>query len=144
MENLEVSKAVLAEINKLFEKRATCCASDIPMHKIEMDILHQLLQIGRSFLEHIVEEKLVQLKEQDFDMAPKIQQGTKNQLTHYANLGILKQLPAIATVRKSPVWNDPSTGSLHGRALAYLDMNCAHCHREGGPRKYFCPSFNRI
>ena len=26
-----------------------------------------------------------------------------------------------------------SSGSLHGRALAYLDMNCAHCHSEGGP-----------
>ncbi len=59
--------------------------------------------------------------------------GTKNQLTHYADLGLLKELPDIATVRKSPVWDEPATGSLQGRALAYLDMNCAHCHSEGGP-----------
>ena len=59
--------------------------------------------------------------------------GTKNQLSHYADLGLLKELPDLASVDKSPVWDDPTTGSLHGRALAYLDMNCAHCHSEGGP-----------
>jgi len=57
----------------------------------------------------------------------------ENQLTHYASLGILSGLPALSKVFKTPVWNDPSSGSLHGRALAYLDMNCAHCHSEGGP-----------
>ncbi len=59
--------------------------------------------------------------------------GTKNQLSHYAELGLLTNLPELSQVRKSPVWNDPETGSLHGRALAYLDMNCAHCHSKGGP-----------
>lgn len=59
--------------------------------------------------------------------------GTHNQLSHYANLGLLTDLPELSTIRKSPVWNDATSGSLHGRALAYLDMNCAHCHRKGGP-----------
>jgi len=59
--------------------------------------------------------------------------GSKNQLSHYANLGLLTGVPELAKVRKSPIWNDPSSGSLHGRALAYLDMNCAHCHSKGGP-----------
>ena len=59
--------------------------------------------------------------------------GKHNQLSHYANLGLLTDLPELSTIRKSPVWNDPTSGSLHGRALAYLDMNCAHCHRKGGP-----------
>ncbi len=58
--------------------------------------------------------------------------GSKNQLSHYANLGLLTGLPELTKVRKSPIWNDPSSGSLHGRALAYLDMNCAHCHSKGG------------
>ena len=59
--------------------------------------------------------------------------GNRNQLSHYADLGILTNMPALATIRKTPVWNDPTSGSLHGRALAYLDMNCAHCHSKGGP-----------
>ncbi len=59
--------------------------------------------------------------------------GSKNQLTHYANLGLLTNLPELSKIRKSPVWNDPNSGSLHSRALAYLDMNCGHCHSEGGP-----------
>ena len=56
-----------------------------------------------------------------------------NQLTHYANLGLLSGLPELSKVFKSPVWDNPSTGTLHRRALAYLDMNCAHCHSKGGP-----------
>ena len=59
--------------------------------------------------------------------------GNENQLSHYANLGLLSGMPELATIRKSPVWNNPASGSLHGRALAYLDMNCAHCHSKGGP-----------
>ncbi len=59
--------------------------------------------------------------------------GTKNQLQHYADLGILNALPKLSDILKSPVWDDPSTGSLHQRALAYLDMNCAHCHNPEGP-----------
>jgi len=59
--------------------------------------------------------------------------GAKNQLSYYADLGLLNGLPELSKVRKSPVWNDPASGSLHGRALAYLDMNCAHCHSKGGP-----------
>lgn len=59
--------------------------------------------------------------------------GTKNQLTHYADLGLLKNMSDISSVKRSPIWDDPSTGNLHSRALAYLDMNCGHCHSKGGP-----------
>ena len=95
MENLEVSQAVLTEINKLFEMSTTFIASDMPMHKMEMDILHQLLRIGRSFLEHIVEEKLVQLEEQDFDINPKIEHKntggkTRNYLSLFGEMTICR------------------------------------------------------
>ena len=30
------------------------------------------------------------------------------------------------------IWNDPKTGSLEKRALAYLRTNCGHCHRPSG------------
>src|SRR5690606_6343651 len=59
--------------------------------------------------------------------------GTQeNQLTYWQRKGILKNLPALAAVDKAPKMDDPHA-SLEMRARAYLDINCAHCHSEGGP-----------
>jgi len=57
----------------------------------------------------------------------------QNQLINWHKTGILKNLPELAQVPKLPVWNDPETGSLNARVRAYLDINCAHCHRPDGP-----------
>jgi uncharacterized repeat protein (TIGR03806 family) len=57
----------------------------------------------------------------------------RNQLDYWQETGLLKagdwktDFPAVAD------WEDPESGSLHERALAYLDVNCAHCHNERGP-----------
>ncbi|WP_435353617.1 SO2930 family diheme c-type cytochrome [Emticicia sp. SJ17W-69] len=59
--------------------------------------------------------------------------SSDNQLINWQKLGILTNLPAIENVPKTPVWNKPETGSLDARARAWLDINCAHCHRLGGP-----------
>ena len=56
-----------------------------------------------------------------------------NQLINWQKLGILTNLPAIETVPKAAVWNKPESGSLDERARIWLDINCAHCHRKGGP-----------
>lgn len=32
-----------------------------------------------------------------------------------------------------PVWDRPQSGSIAGRARAYLDVNCGHCHNPKGP-----------
>lgn len=61
--------------------------------------------------------------------------GTENQLLHWSRLGILKGLPPINEVPATPVWNDPATGSLNDRARAWLDINCAHCHKQDGPAR---------
>jgi uncharacterized repeat protein (TIGR03806 family) len=59
--------------------------------------------------------------------------GTKeNQLKHWEKKGLLKGLPDLAQVDKAASPNDPHA-SLEAKARAYLDINCAHCHREGGP-----------
>ncbi|HIF14361.1 MAG TPA: hypothetical protein EYQ86_03130, partial [Bacteroidetes bacterium] len=65
----------------------------------------------------------------DFDYA----QGIQNQLIHWEKAKILSSLPDISKIPQLPVWDDETTGSLHERAMAYLDINCGHCHREEGP-----------
>ncbi len=59
--------------------------------------------------------------------------GIDNQLIRWKKLGVLTGLPALADCPKAPVWNKPETGSLDARARTWLDINCAHCHRSGGP-----------
>jgi parallel beta-helix repeat protein len=59
--------------------------------------------------------------------------GELNQLTRWSDLGLLVGAPVDpATAPRLPVWNDPSDGTLEQRAKAYLESNCAHCHRPGG------------
>jgi len=59
--------------------------------------------------------------------------GPENQLTHWQKHGLLTNLPALTDRPKTPVWNDATTGTLDTRARAWLDINCAHCHRPDGP-----------
>jgi hypothetical protein len=59
--------------------------------------------------------------------------GKENQLLHWNRLGLLTKLPDdLTAIPRAPNWMDPSDGTLEQRAKAYLDINCAHCHRPGG------------
>lgn len=59
--------------------------------------------------------------------------GAANQLAHWQQAGLLTELPANhAAIPRIAVWDDPSE-SLDARARAWLDINCAHCHRAEGP-----------
>lgn len=44
--------------------------------------------------------------------------------------GILRGAPEA--VPKVARWDDAASGTIAERARAYVDANCAHCHREGG------------
>ncbi|OUS32347.1 hypothetical protein A9Q99_00700 [Gammaproteobacteria bacterium 45_16_T64] len=56
----------------------------------------------------------------------------ENQLTHWTNAGILAGAPASPSEAPYMVdWKDESA-SLDDRARAYLDVQCSHCHIEGG------------
>lgn len=62
----------------------------------------------------------------------------QNQLTYWKEHGVLDGLPGnMSEVSQAPVFNDAvdptalSADALHATAKAYLDINCAHCHRSG-------------
>ena len=59
--------------------------------------------------------------------------GKKNQIAYWKSHGMLVHVPAMASIPRTPVWNDPQSGDLNARARAYLEINCAHCHRREGP-----------
>ncbi|MGL5392579.1 MAG: SO2930 family diheme c-type cytochrome, partial [Shewanella sp.] len=56
---------------------------------------------------------------------------TVNQLSLWAQQGLLSALPPLAEVGKTFALNDTSA-DLTSRAKGYLDVNCAHCHSESG------------
>ncbi|MCB0846668.1 MAG: hypothetical protein KDE26_25640 [Bacteroidetes bacterium] len=59
--------------------------------------------------------------------------GEKNQLEKWAEVGYLTGYNPGAEHSKVAQWDNPQSGSLHERAMAYLDINCAHCHNPNGP-----------
>lgn len=58
--------------------------------------------------------------------------GESNQLVYWQQAGYLTGLPDLAMVDRVPNAFDESA-PLNDRARAYLDINCAHCHRLEGP-----------
>jgi len=63
-----------------------------------------------------------------------------NQIARWKSLGIIpNNTPAVGL--SSVDWRDTSK-SLDLRARSYLDINCAHCHRDGGHCDYTDVRFN--
>lgn len=59
--------------------------------------------------------------------------GTQNQLAKWAAVGFLNGAPTdISSCPKMADYNNPQE-SLDSRARAYLEINCAHCHKPTGP-----------
>lgn len=58
--------------------------------------------------------------------------GTENQLDHWSALGLLTGAPPSPSAPRLPIWDQPADGTLEGRARAYLESNCAHCHNPVG------------
>jgi len=59
--------------------------------------------------------------------------GKMNQLEKWNSIGYLSDYQPKTPYKKVAQWNNPSSGSLHQRAMAYLDINCGHCHNPNGP-----------
>ena len=84
---------------------------------------------------HIYEENMAPLgpKAWNLNRDYEYDHGSANQIDHWKAIGYLDGAPASEEVAALPVWNDESTGSLHQRARAYLEVNCSHCHNPAGP-----------
>ncbi|MEQ3662409.1 MAG: hypothetical protein ABNG96_06945 [Flavobacterium sp.] len=66
--------------------------------------------------------------------------GNKNQIEKWIEVGYLENnIPA--NINSTVDWND-TTKSLELRAKSYIDINCAHCHRDGGHCDYTPQRFN--
>lgn len=61
--------------------------------------------------------------------------GAANQLIKWHQLSILDSLPTHNSLPKLAQWDNPQSGTLDERARAWLEINCAHCHRAEGPAK---------
>jgi len=57
--------------------------------------------------------------------------GRDNQLDRWSRLGLLTGAPESSAAPRLPRWDDP-TEAIEGRARAYLDVNCGHCHNPQG------------
>lgn len=55
-----------------------------------------------------------------------------NQLAYLAESGLLDGLPDLSGVATMPQFDNPHSGSIDGRARAWLEINCAHCHNPQG------------
>jgi len=59
--------------------------------------------------------------------------GPANQIERWRAEGLLVDGPWSGDHPPVADWDDPQSGTLEERAIAYLDINCGHCHRPEGP-----------
>ena len=59
--------------------------------------------------------------------------GTFNQLEKWTAAGYLTGYQPSGKAPFAAQWDNPQSGTLHERAMGYLDSNCGHCHNPHGP-----------
>ena len=103
-------------------------------HGESMDILYSVPNVNQCKGCHVYENKLKPIgpKIRNLNMDYMYSDGSMNQLIKWESSGILSNLSEIAHLPRTAKTNDFNE-TLNGRARAWIDINCAHCHRKGGP-----------
>ena len=60
------------------------------------------------------------------------QNGINNQLGKWSEAGYLEGFLLSTETPHAAQWDHPESGTLHDRAMSYLDSNCGHCHNPHG------------
>jgi uncharacterized repeat protein (TIGR03806 family) len=68
------------------------------------------------------------LRSRQLDRAVDYADGSHDQITHFARIGLIDRPPPAHLQLSDPA----GTASLAARARSYLDSNCSHCHGAGG------------
>lgn len=97
---------------------------------------HQLKETGDS----IAKITPIGPKARHINTTYSYESGSKNQLIQWVESGVLKDLGGneLTDIKVSPTFNDSTviagktSDEIHQLAKGYLDINCAHCHRDGG------------
>lgn len=81
---------------------------------------------------HSLSDEIVPIgpKLRNLNISVETELGEMNQIEYFQGLGLLENFD-ITAVGDPPVFNDSSV-PIEERGRAYLDANCAHCHRVGG------------
>ena len=82
------------------------------------------------------------IKPQNLNFDYDYESGTKNQLEKWVEMGFINNANFNIPVDETPVNYHDETKSLGERARSYLDINCAHCHRENGTSSQFVMRFS--
>lgn len=82
---------------------------------------------------HAINGEIVPIgpKARNLNKAYPYKRGTDNQLAFWQQSGILGGMPPLETIDAVPNWRDEAE-PVDARARAWLDVNCAHCHRPEG------------
>jgi uncharacterized repeat protein (TIGR03806 family) len=72
------------------------------------------------------------IKARHLNMEYEYEDGIENQLVRWHDAGILDSRPDPDTAPSIANFRNTSE-TIDVRARAYLDMNCGHCHKPGGP-----------
>lgn len=86
---------------------------------------------------HVKDKELVPIgpTARQLNRENKFVSGEENQLEYLAAHSFLDGLPDANDRPTVPLWDDPQSGTVRQRAMAYLDINCGHCHNPTGPAK---------
>ena len=92
----------------------------------EIPSFDQCIQCHHTYNEEII---LIGPNLRNMNFVPSF--TSQNQLDYFIDNGLLSGIESASEVGVMPNWEDTSA-SLSDRGRAYLDVNCAHCHRPGG------------